>query len=68
MITTYERGKAEGKLENSREILLLQLEAKFGALAPAVKERVAALSAERVRQLLLDVVKSQSLDELHLQD
>jgi flagellar biosynthesis/type III secretory pathway protein FliH len=78
--TTYERGKSEGKAEGKaegraegraeerRETALLLLEAKFGSLAPAVRERVATLSPEQLRQLLLDLVKSQSLQELHLED
>jgi hypothetical protein len=64
MITTYERGKIEGR----REMALLQLEAKFGPLAPGIKQRVEALSPEQLRQLLLDLVKGQSLKELHLED
>jgi hypothetical protein len=72
MITTYERGKIEGRIEGQvqerREMALLQLEAKFGPLAPAIKQRVEALSPEQLRQLLLDLVKGQSLKELHLED
>src|SRR5919204_1493085 len=64
MITTYERGKLEGR----REAALLQLEAKFGPLPPEVKQRVEALSPEQLRQLALDLVKSQSLKELRLAD
>jgi hypothetical protein len=64
MITTYERGR----IEERRETALLLLEAKFGPLAPEVKQRVEALSAEQLRQVLLDLVKAQSLKELHLED
>jgi hypothetical protein len=64
MITTYERGR----IEERRELSLLQLEAKFGPLSPEIKQRVAALSPEQLRQLLLDLVKGQSLKELHLED
>jgi hypothetical protein len=64
MITTYERGKIEGR----RETALLQLEAKFGPLAPAVRQQVEALAPEQLHQLVLDLVKAQSLQELHLQD
>jgi hypothetical protein len=44
MITTYERGKIEGKIEGGREAALLQLDAKFGPLAAGVTKRVEALS------------------------
>jgi hypothetical protein len=64
MITTYERGKIEGW----RTAALLQLEAKFGPLSLEVKQRVEALSSEELRQVLLDLVKAQSLQELHLED
>jgi hypothetical protein len=59
MITTYERGKIEGR----RETALLQLEAKFGSLSPEVKQ----LTAEQLGQVLLDVVMAQSPKELHLE-
>ncbi len=72
MITTYERGKAEGKaegkIEANREMALLQLDARFGPLAPEVQQRVAVLEAEQLRQLLVDLVKVSSLKELHLED
>jgi hypothetical protein len=66
MITTYERGKIAGRLEMALEMALLQLEAKFGPLSPAVRQRVEALSAEGLRQLTLDSVRAQSLKELRL--
>jgi hypothetical protein len=71
MITTYERGKIEGRIEGRiqgqiqerRETALLQLEAK----SPEVKHRVEVLTPEQLRQILLDLVKAQSLEELHLE-
>jgi predicted transposase YdaD len=71
MITTYERGKIEGRIEGRvegrRETALLQLEAKFGPLSPEVKQRVEALTSEQLGQVLLNIVKAQSLKELHLE-
>jgi hypothetical protein len=64
MMTTYERGILQGQ----RQTALLLLEAKFGPLSPAVKQRVEALAPEQLHQLLLDLVKAQSLEELHLVD
>ena len=64
MITTYERGR----IEERREMALMQLETKFGALTAEVKQRVEALSPEQLRQLGLDFAKGQSLKELGLQD
>jgi hypothetical protein len=68
MLTTYERGKIEGRLQGQREMALLLLEAKFGPLAPAVKQRLEALSPEQLRKLSLGLFKAQSLQELHLED
>jgi hypothetical protein len=64
MITTYERGM----IADRRETALLQLEAKFGTLSAEVKQRVEALSPEELRRLTLDLLKAESLKELHLQD
>jgi hypothetical protein len=44
------------------------LEAKFGRLSADVKQRVEALSPEQLDQLVLDLIKSQSLKELDLED
>jgi hypothetical protein len=63
MMTTYERGR----IEERRETALLLLEVKFGPLSPELKQRVVGLSPEQLRQVMLDVVKAQSLKELHLE-
>jgi hypothetical protein len=68
MITTYERAKMEGKLEERRAIALLLLGKKFGSLALAVQQRVEALSPEQLQQLLLDLVEGRSLKEMRLED
>jgi predicted transposase YdaD len=72
MITTYERGKAdgklEGKLEDRRETALLLLGAKFGAISSEAQQRVAELTPEQLRQLLVSLLKASSLEELHLED
>ena len=64
MITTYERGIIQGRLEAS----LLLLEAKFGPLSVEVRQRVEALSPEELWQRMLDFVKAQSLKDLRLED
>jgi hypothetical protein len=68
MQTTYERGKSEGRLEGQRELVLMLLEAKFGPLSLAVRQRVEALSPAAIQQLTLEQAKAESLKELHLQD
>jgi hypothetical protein len=68
MITTYERGKLQGELETLRRTVLRLLEAKFGALSAAIRERVAAMTPEQLDQLVLDILNSASLKDLHLED
>ncbi len=68
MITTYERGLNEGILQGERVSALRQLEAKFGELPLAVRQRVEALAPEELRQLQIELLKAQSLKELRLQD
>ena len=64
MTTTYERGFVQGQ----REIALRQLVARFGPLSPTVEQRVEALSPAELRQLTLDLLKAQSLKDLHLEE
>lgn len=52
--------------ERERESLRMALEARFGPLTPGVRQRVDALPAERLRDVLLQVVKGQSLQEMGL--
>ena len=68
MLTTYERCRIEGQREERRQLALMQLEAKFGPLSPDVKQRVEALTPERLAQLQLDLLKAQSLQALGLAD
>ncbi len=66
MLTYYERGELMGRFEALKEIALLQLEARFGLLSLAVKQRVEAMSEEQLRDLLLALVRSQTLTDLGL--
>jgi hypothetical protein len=76
MITTYERGITQGFqqgiergiLQGEQRSALRQLEAKFGPLSATVKQRVEALAPEALAQLQLDLLRAQSLKELHLED
>jgi len=64
MITTYERGIVQGEQRSALRLL----EARFGPLPADVKQRVEALPPDGLAQLQLDLLKAQSLKELHLQD
>jgi hypothetical protein len=64
MKTTYERGIEQGE----RRSTLRLMEAKFGPLSPRVNEQVETLSPEALARLQLDLLKAQSLEQLHLGD
>jgi hypothetical protein len=61
-LTYYERGQLQERLEAT----LLLLEARFGTLSAAVKERVEAMSPAELRQLQVALVRAQTLKELGL--
>jgi hypothetical protein len=72
MKTTYERGIEQGIErgieQGERRLTLRQLESKFGPLSAEVRQRVESLSPEALAQLQLDLLRAQSLEELHLKD
>ena len=68
MITTYERGIAQGVLQERRQSVMLQLETKFGLLSADVRQRVENLSLDQLRQVQIDILKGQSLKELGLEE
>lgn len=61
-------GIKQGQLQGRRESVLDQLEAKFPGLSPAVRERVAHMSEDKLRQLSLDLLTAETLRELRLED
>jgi hypothetical protein len=79
MTTTFERGIQQGIergieqgiergiLQGEQRSALRQLEAKFGPLSAAVKQRVEALPPEALAQLQIDLLRAQSLKELRLE-
>src|SRR5262249_20264667 len=64
----FQLGFRYGLQQWERATALRQLEARFGSLAPAVRQRVEALAPEELRHLLIDLLKAQSLKELRLED
>jgi hypothetical protein len=61
-----EKGREEGLKEAQRETLLLQLEARFGPLAAEIRQQVESLPADRLKELLVAIVKAQSLADMGL--
>jgi hypothetical protein len=61
----YEEGVQEGRLDDKREILLMQLKVKFGDVPRSVTTRIQRLrSSKTLNQLLQKVVTANSLGEL----
>jgi hypothetical protein len=65
MVTSVWR--EQGRTEEIREVLCLQLEQKFGPLTPAVKANVESLSLERARQIASAILQAKSLTDLGLE-
>jgi len=63
-MTTFEKGAVAAQ----RRTLEMQLTKRFGSLTPRVRERLHALPAERLDELLLGFVDAQSLQDLGLED
>jgi hypothetical protein len=66
--TWFEKGIERGREQASRQILLEQLEERFGSLSADVKERLVALAAGDVARLLKALVRAQSLRDLGLEE
>jgi hypothetical protein len=62
------RGREEGREEERRNVLRLQLEHRFGKLTGEVLQRLETLSPERVREVLLAFADAPSLKALGLED
>jgi hypothetical protein len=70
-VTLFDRmrqeGRQEGLLEGQRQLLLIQLEARFGPLGQRVREQVYSLPVERLGELGRTVLTAASLRELGLE-
>jgi hypothetical protein len=68
MITTIERAKAEGRIEERREMTLFLLNEKFGPMRSEIQQRIALLTLEQLQQLGSKLIKASSLKELSLEE
>ena len=59
-----ERGLEKGREEGERQIVLRQIAKRFGAVPPAAKKRIAAMSAPKLERIALRLLDARSLDEL----
>jgi hypothetical protein len=60
------KGRREGRIEERREILLEQLEEKFGPLSEAVVAAVNTLEPGRAKALIRRIVTARTLEEFNL--
>lgn len=63
-----QRGVQKGKLEGQREMLRGQLEARFGALSPAIIARLQSWPGDRLTELGRALLSASSLEELGLSE
>jgi hypothetical protein len=63
-VTTFEKGSANGR----REAVRFQLEHRFGPLNAMVLQRLENWPAERLNELLLDLLDAPSLHSLGLEE
>jgi hypothetical protein len=68
MKTTYERGIEQGIERGERRSALRLMEAKFGTLPAKIMQQVDALPPAALAQLQLDLLKTQTLEELRLEE
>ncbi len=66
--TTFEKGIEMGAVEGQRLLLRDMLEEKFDPLGEVARQRLAALPAERLRELGRALLRAGSLAELGLED
>ena len=57
----------KGQMHRQRQILLMQIEARFGPASQEIKTRVEELPTEEVEQRLIAILHAKSLEELELQ-
>ena len=59
-----EKGRQEGRQEGEAEVLLSQLEAKFGQVGPAERQRVWGADTATLRHWSLRILTAESLSEV----
>jgi hypothetical protein len=62
-----QEGMEKGMEKGQRQILLMQLERRFGPLTPEVRQRLEGLTLEQVQTTLLNLLTAGSLKELGLE-
>lgn len=65
MVHSFE---VSGRRKGKRDVLMVQLEAKFGPLPEDMEDRLDVLPVERLDQIARAILTAQSLQELGLAD
>ena len=58
------QGRAEGRVEGQVEMLLSQIEKRFGRIPPAVGQRIAALKPPQLKRAGLRLLDAQRIEDL----
>ena len=58
------QGRVEGRVEGQMEILLGQIEKRFGLVSPAVRKRLAVLKPDQLRQTGLRLLDAKRMEDL----
>lgn len=66
--TSFEKGREKGVIDGERQYTRELLEARFGPLSEAVRARLEAWPADRLRELGLGLLQGKTLVEIGLED
>ena len=58
------QGLAQGRVEGQVEILLSQIQKRFGRVPPAVSQRIAALKPAQLKRVGLRLLDAQRIEDL----
>lgn len=59
-----QQGRAEGRVEGEQTVVVRQIEKRFGAVPPAARQRLEAMSAPELEEIALRLLDAGSLEEL----
>ena len=59
-----QEGRQEGLIEGQREILLSQIEKRFGSVPPRIRKRLGALKAEEIKAVGLRLLDAERIADL----
>jgi predicted transposase YdaD len=58
------QGRVEGRMEGQVEIVLSQIQKRFGRIPPAVGQRIAALKPAQLKRVAVRLLDAQTIEDL----